>query len=260
MRVPGSLVVAVLALLTGCASGGHRIDHFKVYELDGDPTVEFEVFLHGQFEKEGYYIPARLTKLVYFANPVKKVTGTEETFVKDHDAHFNWYRLAQDQREPRREVLFQNQFGEGSVVLGQPRFLLVPTQKLAPRLHGKAGLIDHYKCYPILGTPSVVLPKGRLALADEFKPSVDRSVEVLAAKYLCVPVAKKRKLSDPEPQILNPDEHLLVYWIKAKPRNGLVKSKDQFAPLGPRTLRTEDAVFLCVPTKKIAWKALPEGR
>lgn len=83
------------------------LDHFLVYEVVAGPDPLFEeIGLWDQFTSQGVTVyPA-----AYFANPVKKIHGTEVTDIKHPNAHLTWYWI--DGGEFSEEELpIANQFG-----------------------------------------------------------------------------------------------------------------------------------------------------
>jgi hypothetical protein len=156
----------------------------------------------------------------------------------------NWYFLKQKQAEPRRTIRFHNQFGQHSVDIGFPKFLLVPAQKLSDEGNVFPVSLDHYKCYEVIKINSMPhLP--RLILDDQFVS--EEKVQVKNPRFFCVPVSKHLPGTTPEDRIMNPDDHLAIYDITSELSQRKIKVKDQF---GGRVLRVTRSVMLAVPTEK----------
>jgi hypothetical protein len=83
------------------------LDHFLVYTVVSEPPVLMEeVWLSDQFTSQW----ATVYPAGYFANPVKKIHGTEVTDIKHPNAHLLWYYI--DGGEFSEEWLpIANQFG-----------------------------------------------------------------------------------------------------------------------------------------------------
>ena len=217
-----------------------ELDHFKVYEVD-KVEVDFHVRLTDQLDaapKE-----ARLEALKYFANPTRKVHHNAQVDIKDANRHLTWYAIIQEQPEPRRTIRFVNQFGEHSVDIGKPRFLLVPTQKLSDEGSVFPETLDHYKCYEVLQVNSApTLPV--VILGDQF--GSQDNVQVGKLRFFCLPVMKEWDGSEPH-DIMNADDHLAVYDIPHKDRELEIAVRDQFEERGLKVIRS---IGLAVPTEK----------
>lgn len=221
-----------------------ELDHFKVYEVDPiGANLDLEVRLNGQFDDQAK--EAKLINITRFANPTGKThPGGETGGIKDRNRHLNWYILKQGQAEPQRKIRFRNQFGWHSVVIGDPRFLLVPAQKLSDKGSAFPDSLDHYKCYEVIEIISMPhLP--RVILDDQFVS--EEKVQVKDPRYFCVPVSKHLPGTAPEDQIMNPDDHLAIYLITAEPHQRKIKVRDQF---GEHVLAVTRSVMLAVPSKK----------
>jgi len=219
-----------------------ELDHFKVYEVD-PVDVNLAVHLNGQFDDQAK--EARLIAITHFANPTGKThPGGEIGGIKDRNRHLNWYFLKQKQAEPRRTIRFHNQFGQHSVEIGVPKFLLVPAQKLSEEGNVFPDSLDHYKCYEVIEINS--MPHLPLVILDDQFVSEEK-VQVKRPSFFCVPVSKNLPGTTPEDRIMNPDDHLAIYDITPEPHQRQIKVKDQF---GVRVLRVTRSVMLAVPTEK----------
>lgn len=230
------LAATALALgLTGCVP----LDHFRAYDVKPVP-VSFRVQLSDQLDPAPK--DAELDALVLFANPSRKVHGATSVGVKDGDRHFTWYALKQAQPEPRRTVRFRNQFGQHSVDIRDPRFLLVPAEKTSDPGSEFPKTLDHYKCYEIV-TVNTAPALPVVTLGDQFDTA---SLQVGAPNLFCTPVKKVRE-GEPPVGIQNAKDHLAVYDLPPKPVARDIKALDQF---GDHELVVTQSVLLVVPTEK----------
>lgn len=239
----------VLALALLVPAGGAvaqptpPLDHFLVYEIDsiGAP---FTVRLAGQFDAN--LINTQLLKQTHFANPVKKEHAGGVSPINDPWRHLNWYLIQQSVAEPVRTVRFRNQFGQASVNIRQPEYLLVPAEKLShPGGSQPPVNADHYKCYRVVQI-NLLPPSPIVNLSDQFQTR--NNVGVFSPRYFCVPV---RKLHNGVFHgIFNPQEHLVIYDLSPWQFNWPVQTRDQFLTVGFAVHRS---VWLAVPTEKEAW-------
>ena len=225
-----------------CPSPEDGLDHFKVYEVD-KVEVGFRVRLTDQFAdnpKESH-----LHSLSFFANPTSKVhKNGEEVSIKDKNAHLTWYEIDQEQQEPRRTVRFANQFGEHSVDIKDPRFLLVPTQKISDEGSEFPESLDHFKCYEVIEVNTAPQPPV-VKLSDQFG---SEQVKVRRVRFFCLPVMKERENGEVY-DIMNAADHFAVYDITPKEHQLGIAVKDQFEE---RDLKVIRSMFLAVPSEKQA--------
>ena len=218
-----------------------ELDHFKVYEVD-EVEVDFRVRLTDQFDdapKE-----AHLVALKYFANPTSKIHDNgAQVSIKDANRHLNWYAIVQEQREPLRTIRFINQFGQHSVDIRNPRFLLVPTEKTSDEGSVFPESLDHYKCYEVVQVNSAPPPQV-VTLGDQFVSQ--QTVKVGQPRFFCLPVMKEREGGEVH-DIMNAEDHLAVYDITPKKHVLGIGVRDQFED---RALKVIRSVLLAVPTKK----------
>ena len=228
------LLVVVLAL--GFAGVAASLEHFAVYEVRPVP-VGIGVLLRDQFgpAKQG-----KLLSLTHFANPTRKVHGNVSVGVNQPDHHLSWYRLFQPQPEPRRTVRFKNQFGQHSVDIREPRFLLVPARKLP---HPAPLQLDHYKCYRVIAI-NTMPPLPVIRMGDQF--GSQQNVLLGRPILFCPPVRKAVRGATSQP-IFNRVDHLAIYPVTPQPRALPIRIRDQF---GQRSLNVVRKVLLAVPTEK----------
>ena len=235
----------LLVSLAGASSlaAQFSLNHFLFYRVDSQPAV-FSVVLTGQFETSG--IKADLQKLTHFANPVKKSVPGGGSGIIDPDFHLDVYTLDQPDPERRRTVRFRNQFGQGSVDIETPRFLLVPAQKISDPNSQPPEKADHYKCYEVVRI-NTVPPPPVVGLSDQFQSLT--GVQVGKPVYFCLPVVKEREGEEPM-GIFNERDHLMLYDVTPYPFVRDLATRDQFGKWG---LTTSSIVWLGVPTEKQAY-------
>jgi hypothetical protein len=227
-------VTALIALFMAVAPayGQYKLDHFKVYQVK-EQRAEQVVMVQGQFDKEPKKI--FVSGFLAFANPVAKDRGR----IMNKNAHLTWYAFKQEKPDPKRAILLENQFGKQKIVIGQPRFLLVPTEKHERGSEFPSNL-DHYVAYEVLDAKLI----GKtVSLIDQF---VRDEASVRSAKFFCVPVTKihGKKVF----KIRNGKDHLTVYDITQKPFSRNLKTTDQF---GNHDVTVARSYQLCVPSWKL---------
>jgi hypothetical protein len=248
MRSRGlALSTVAFALTLLFPAGAWALDHFKVYEVEKIP-VTFKVQLSDQLNLPLHDV--KLEALTMFANATRKAHGNTQVGVRDANAHLTWYALTQPQVEPRRTIRFRNQFGQHSVDIKTPRFLLVPTEKTSDAGSVFPKSLDHYKCYEVIKV-NTAPPPPAVVLRDQFGPKPQ--VQVGKPRYFCTPVRKVRE-GLPPVGIQNAKDHLAVYDLPPQPHAVAIKTRDQF---GSRALKVIRSVMLAVPTEKQAAVAHP---
>ena len=218
------------------------MDHFTVYTMAEQPPVSFSVETRGQFDRQ--LIPGELTTWSYFANPV----GKNDCGINRPNAHFMWYALEQEEtaRPGNRELEIENQFGETSITVGAPRYLMVPAEKTSDEDSNFPGRLDHYKCYEVLDGDAPAVP---VDLADQW--STAEGLVVGEPLYFCVPVRKVVDGEGMRPR--DRTDHFFVYSVPGGgfPEQGpLFRSQDQFSGDDEWRNRAAARVMLCVPTLK----------
>jgi hypothetical protein len=215
-----------------------KLDYFKFYDVDNRPA-EGDVFLRGQFDQRSQKMGLRL--LDFFANPVSK--NGEPLY--DKNAHLAWYRGVQP-REPRRQVVVENQFGKFDIRTGTGYGLLAPTQKLE-----KGSVfpdeLDHYKVYRLLDVERV--PGNGLTLRDQFR---SEEVKLHLPLYFAVPVTKRH--GDKTYPIHNTRAHLLIFSITTSELEKTIKLRNQFSR--GTSVGVVRSLMLGAPSLKLEWKPL----
>ena len=238
----------VLASGTGCRT---THDHFKVYDVRDLEAQQVPVRLTDQFDREPK--SNQVMALTHFANPVAKTPrGERRARIQNPNAHLSWYRLRQRQSEPRRTVRFKNQFGQHSVDITEPRYLLVPAEKTSDPESQFPRKLDHYKCYEIVRV-NVFPDTPTVRLEDQF--GIQDSVRVEEPVFFCNPVLKEREGEAPRP-IQDKDNHLAVYPITRERTEQQLSFRDQFQE---EQLVATESVWLAVPTEKQAFSPQDGG-
>lgn len=239
-RLPVGFMAFALALVV--PSFARALDHFKVYEVE-QVAASFKVRLSDQLNLPLH--DGEVGALTMFANPTRKTHGGSSVGIKDANAHFDWYVLTQAQPEPRRTIRFRNQFGQHSVDIKAPRFLLVPAQKTSDASSRFPDRLDHYECYEVIKV-NTAPPPPIVDLRDQFGP--EPHVQVGKPRFFCTPVRKVREGHTPV-GVKNAKDHLAVYDLPPHPHAVAIKTRDQF---GARELKVTRSVLLAVPSEKQA--------
>lgn len=213
------------------ATGGVTIpDHYKVYDMNGDPIISGTVELTDQFG---------LT-LNDFSGPLEfgLPTSKNEGIVYDPTLHYTWYKIFS--REPGRSVVYENQFGTGILHTYETNFMLVPALKFPDGVQ-TLPTANHYKCYRADGEP-LALPA---TLETQFGLE---TVKIGGPEIFCNPAQKFIPSTGEVFPIVDDVNHLVCYRIDPPdPLDISVSYADQFSP-GGGTL--SNARWLCIPSKK----------
>lgn len=233
---------ALLCLL-GC---GSTADHFLVYDVTDVPTEKWTVKLEGQFDEKPKEVT--IVSITHWANVVGKQHKDSKGKVRDKHAHFTVYRFKQPEPEPRRTVRYDNQFGQGSIDVKMPLFLLVPAEKRSDPDSKPPTRLDHYKVYEV-SKVNTAPPPPVVELKDQF--GTLQQVAVGEPVFFCVPAVKHREGEKPT-KLFNRKNHMVVYQLPALKQRGPVKFKDQFMDF---ELAVQRPLYLMVPTHKLDWVA-----
>jgi hypothetical protein len=229
------------------------VDHYKLWILN---RLGFErtVSTRGQFDNTGPR-PQTTIALDFIGNPVAK-DGVAAQFPERHLTGYTLQPPIPTVPEPRRRVVFSNQFTPGSEWhIGDPQLLLLPAGKSFP--DGKPAdptpPLTHYLCYQVLRGDIV---DREVQLQDQFDDVIGHpEIEgPLYPAFFGVPVEKNG-----EP-IGNAQVHLAIYRFQA--REGLpvpifIRTSDQFIPLLPILLNVAGPSMLAVPSYKLDWNEEP---
>jgi hypothetical protein len=238
---PGVLVFCLLFVFMSLSIGA-RVNHYKLYVVKSAPMEPIVVTLQDQFDRGIHR--AKLTGIAFFANPVVKWHGDAIRRIEVPNAHLTWYKFTADVKPRKRIVKIRNQFGVQKWVLGEAKYLVVPTQKLL-RESSMPKEFNHFKAYQVIeGDFRPVVVK----LKDQFDKEPIK-VKVFKPYFFLNPVQKNK-----EP-IYNKRYHLACYLIDPKgPPTAAPKSfyiRNQF---GKKQLFPSHYFVLCVPTEKLGFE------
>ena len=223
------------------------LDHFKCYWAQGvEPPME-SVYLEDQFGA----VEATVEDALFFCNPVEKWHDEVLTPISNPDHHFTVYYLHYAEEPQTWQVEVDNQFGTQLLTVFGPVLLAVPTQKVVPGDHEPPVGLDHFLLYEVTAGPSMNVV---VDLTDEF--GYDPAVLVYYQPvYFANPVRKTH--GDTVTEIVNPEAHLVFYWVYGKDFETEVQVVNQFGeqPLNVYT-GLYDTTLLAVPSQKTWEKPL----
>ena len=240
---------------SGAAPSPASVDHQLCYTATATgfkiPTTG--VRLINQFAPNGF-VP-RIGPLVKNCNPVQKTINLPAAprvyKITNPDAHLACFRITAP-TQPTRIVRVTNQFGRGTLTVGQPQILCLPTWKsltAAPREPvPQPPDLSHFTCYSVsepAGTNQYKAP-GPVLLKDEFSPQPVR-VSIGLPQLLCLPTTKIiGKTTYP---MVNATVHLLCFQVTPPtPIRTPVFDLNQF---GHGTVQiTKTTNLLCLPSSK----------
>ena len=233
------LFVMVFAVVSapgvGAQPGGtFTINHFNIYADLIRPTLGTTVTLRDQFGEDNHLVQ----NLEWFGVPVDK----NGEGIIDTRAHLTWWRISPGDNFGPRRVVVQNQFGDQTLDVGVPSYLLNPALKNST---GQEPLPDdthdHYKCYDAIPDQQLSLS---VSLLDQYGLDLD---VVLFAQFLCNPAEKETADGVVHP-INKPQEHLVCYRIESfDPSPVPALATDQF---GVWQMELQARYMLCVPSLK----------
>lgn len=231
-------LAAVLFVFSTAAFAQYETDHFKCYlPLATSPIPAQPVLLVDQFGTS----QAKIGSIWRFCNPTEKDRNGVITPIINPDAHLALHK-EKTNGAVAREVTFENQFGQQSVITGMAKFLAVPTQK---EPHGPPFNLDHFNCYAVTaGKPLNEI----VGLKDQWFASKHK----LGAPVLfCNPVQKTH--NGVVTQIIHPKDHLVCYKARPVAFDKAVQLHNQF---GDPKFESKQADMLCVPTTKLEWHVI----
>jgi hypothetical protein len=213
-------------------------------------TIPRGVVLFNRFSPHGF-VP-KIGRAVMNCNPVIKTvsvpaSGTTKTYpITNAAGHLACFSITERRQKPPAPLAVRNQFGTGTLYLGQPYLLCLPTWKslTSPPKHRVAeppGL-DHFTCYPAQGPNTFVIP-AVVKLQDEFdrKPVV-ATVSPLA-NIVCAPTIKT--VHGKVYKIVHPLNLLVCYPVGPTPIRPRVFDQNQFGHATVIIKRTQE---LCLPS------------
>ncbi len=234
------------------------VDHQLCYVAAASPPgftlpAAGTVRLINQFAPNGF-VPTigRLTKN---CNPVQKTvttsSGPKVTKITNPAAHLACFKIAAP-TQATHEVVVTNQFGSGTLDVGQPQVLCLPTWKsLTGPPNEQAAQppnLNHFTCYAVsyvAGTVRYKVP-GQVSLKDEFGSA---QVGIGSPKLLCLPTEKivDKPAGPMTYPIINPILHLLCFQVTKTPFPPDVFDQNQF---GSAKVDITGTNLLCLPSKK----------
>lgn len=242
---------------TSGAASAKVVDHQLCYTATatGFKIPMTGVRLIDQFAPNGF-VP-KIGPLVKNCNPVQKTVtlatgGTTVTKVTNPNAHLACFKITAP-TQPTKTVVVVNQFGSGTLSVGQPQILCLPTWKSLSGPPKEPTVqppdLSHFTCYSVSyvpGTAPYRVP-GAVALRDEFTPASapPTPVTVGAPKLLCLPTTKiVGKTTYP---MANATLHLLCFQVTRTPTRTPVFDLNQF---GNGTVHITKTNLLCLPSTK----------
>jgi len=215
------------------------LDHFKCYGAEGDCMGE-DVLLDDQFLATPLEVHVACDR--YFCNPVEKLHDGVPTPILYPDNHLTIYGIYYEATLPWWSVEVYNQFGLQELLVGDPAFLAVPTQKLEPGDHGPPVDLDHFLLYNVIGGVPVEV---YVDLHDQF--GYEEEVLVIEPLYFANPVQKTHGTVTP---IQDPAAHLVFYGIVGGTFDSFVLVDNQFLA-EPLQMTVYDPELLAVPSLKL---------
>lgn len=218
------------------------LDHFRCYRVlqAEPPSAGAVVVLQDQFDIAAGATPEALVRNPeWFCNPTEKRHKNRLFEITNPDGHLKFYNI-ETEPGPERTIRYKNQFEKGKAVLGQARWLAVPTQKEG---HPPPERLDHFKCYQVLDAEAANTVVG---LQDQWQ--TEPQVEVGGPVMFCNPTRKIHVDTGVAVGVGNARGHLMCYRTGSDP--GLVFTVFTFNQFGDELLVVGDADVLCVPTRK----------
>ncbi len=221
------------------------------------------VRLIDQFAPNGF-VP-KISPLALNCNPVQKTvtlaTGAKKTTtITNPNAHLACFPITAS-TQPLHVVRVTNQFGTGTLNVGQPKFLCLPTWKslTAPPKEptNQPPGLNHFTCYSVTYVPGTAPYKvpGAVSLKDEFVPATAPpvGVKVGAPQLLCLPTEKiiTTPVGTKTYPMINPVKHLLCFVVSTTPIRNPVFDLNQF---GNATVTIRTSKYLCLPSNKTVLK------
>ena len=211
------------------------LDHFECYKARTAPGTPRFQRLRVVLEDEFGTAKVRVAEPESFCNPVDK----NSEGINDATAHLTCYTITRVGFHPNRRVLVEDQFGELTLDLKEPKTLCVPSEQ--DGVEAQAS-IDHFQCYKArTGRRTPKFQSQVVTLEDEFAAF---AATVNQPELFCKPVKKNAE------EILDPTAHLTCYSLKGAPKfpKRDVLAEDQFGVL---SLRIKGPKRLCVPSTQL---------
>jgi hypothetical protein len=246
------MLAAIGLTLTGTSLFAQTVtprEHYQCYAvLKADPlTLDIPVRLRDQFGVDDVDV----VRARRFCNPTRKFHRNQFQPVQDIRRHLTFYATF-PQSSPLRLVQISNQFDRPGTTpptwrVREAVSLAVPTQKPP---HDRPEDLDHYRCYAANGNPVF---EG-VGLADQFQTAFMGHF-VLDPVLFCNPVQKTRLDTGETSPVFNRELHLACYSMTRVP---FERTQDVANQFGRQTFALGPPDTLCVPTRKLAVKEIPD--
>ena len=204
-------------------------NHYKSWRIDPIP-------FQGQADVVDQFMAdfMRLDTIDYLSNPAQK----DNHPIEDPDLHLLWYGATG--KNTCLRIIYDNQFGLDTFVIGQASYLLVPAQKL-PHPTPDPTKIDHYKAYRVRNPQSFTRVTQ---IMDQFDPTVE-VVDVLTPVYFLTPANKNGE------GINDSTTHYVAYDFV--PKDPMINTRIAIDQFGTHQVVTRHSELLLVPTRKLQW-------
>jgi hypothetical protein len=123
---PVALAVPTWKLTPGNHTPPVGLDHFLLYKVIGGQSVNVGVSLQDEFDNGPQQ--SKVCYPIYFANPVQKTYDGTVTNITDPAAHLVFYEITGGSFQGV-VVQVNNQFGNQTLIVGNPALLAVPSWK-----------------------------------------------------------------------------------------------------------------------------------
>jgi hypothetical protein len=239
---------AALAAMAGTSGGATAtVDHQLCYTAVAKGfKIPTNVSLVNQFSPRGF--TPKISAVQLHCNPVAKTLPTGQMFpITNPDAHLVCFKITAT-KQPTPTVIVTNQFGQATLVPGQPNLLCLPSWKsLTGPTHKKPSQppgLDHFTCYPVTVSAGAYKPPPVL-LQDQFSAAATKAQVTPVPAELCLPTQKT--VGTHVYRIINPTLHLLCFPVTPTPVVPKVFDQNQF---GTATISIRQTKWLCVPSTK----------
>ena len=241
-----AMVLCVLVHFTSTGTADEPVGFCEVVAVTPSRTINHEIDLKGQFDKE--VTETFLTGPQLFSHAV----GFGGKAPANEDTYLNWYKIEKPVAEPRRVLSVRDPLrgnGRHQIVIENAAFLLSPSQRVTSGPPSRIPAeLNPFKAYRIVGS---VTGNWKAKLTGSFGPE-----ERVATKavFLCVPVQQWHH--DEHFAIKNPAACMLVYELIPNEVKLKVSTIDQF---GLNSLAVSSTKWMCLPTQVGTGDSVVEG-
>lgn len=204
-------------------------NHYKSWRLEPVP-FQATVDVVDQFMTD----IMRLDTIDFLSNPAQK----DNHPIERPDDHLLWYGATG--KNTCLRIVYDNQFGLDTFVIGQASYLLVPAQKL-PHPPPDPLQTDHYKAYRVRNPESFTRVTSILDQFD-LQPEI---VDVLTPLYFLTPASKNGE------GIADTLTHYVAYDFV--PKDPMINTRVVIDQFGQKQVITRHSELLLVPTRKLQW-------